>query len=172
MAESHIAVWGPGPFDNVYAADAAHILTSAASLRGALSEALHAIEFRPGDPQYLGYAAAETVAAAGADRPYWQSDVTTHPQAVEGHPGTGLTFYLPPVIDAWVRRSRPQVPLEMIVSASLLVDELLQNCDLWQDPQERRWYLLATARHLESALADAQKAMGQGSTHIDEDDII
>jgi hypothetical protein len=147
--------WGPGPFDNEYAVQAAPRLTQPIYLRSELAEAIHNLRDHPGNPQLIGYAAAEIVAAAGATRPYWQSDVLVHPARVAGHEGTGLSFYIPPAVDQWIRERRPVMPLEIILDALELVRGLSEHCDLWPDEDDRRWYLDATRNHLESALERA-----------------
>lgn len=151
-----VPVWGPGPFDNVYALQAAEQLTDPATLRSELAEALHALQMQPGSAQYRGYAAAESIAAAGASHPYWQSEVPQHPRADPDRPETGYSFFVAPQIDEWIRKSRPKIPLEIVVDAIELVGELLQQADVWQDPEARTWYLSTTALHLDTALAKAE----------------
>lgn len=167
MDMEQVPVWGPGPFDNVYALQASLRLTQPSALRGCLAEAAHELHERPGSPQYLGYAAAEVVAAAGAGLPYWQSDVAQHPQAIPDRPETGYSFYLSPIIDQWIRSDRPRIPLDVIVEAMELVRLLREQVDLWQDPEARIWYLDTTAQHLDSALAAAEKEL-EISTEVDD----
>jgi hypothetical protein len=142
-------VWGAGPFDNAAAREAARALTQPERIRSELREGIWKLQQQPSDLCCLGYAAAEIVAAAMADAPYWQCEVAEHPLAADGSPAS--TFYLPVEVDQWIRTVRPRVPIDVVLAAMELVEQLIEHADLWQDDDLRNWYLQTTLRHLEAA---------------------
>ena len=142
-------VWGAGPFDNTAARETALALTRPERLRSELRDSTWQLAQRPSSPCLLGYAAAEIVAAAMAQAPYWQCELQTHPLAADG--SASGTFYLPIEIDRWIRASRPQVPIDVVLAALDLVEQLIEQADLWPQHELREWYLRTSARHLEAA---------------------
>lgn len=146
-------VWGAGPFDNAVARESSMDLTRPDRLRSELRESAWQLAQRPSSPCHLGYAAAEIVAAAMAEAPYWQCELQTHPLGPDG--SVAGTFYLPPEIDAWIRAVRPQVPIDVCLAALDLVEQLIEQADLWPQSEVREWYLRTSARHLEAAIEGA-----------------
>lgn len=159
-----MGAWGMAAFANDYALDDAHLLCSEDGVRAALEKVRPFAE--SGDASaanssldwelFTAHGAAEVVAAAHADSPYYQAEGTTlFPEAARKE-GVEIEIveYVPEEIASWLETARPRfkaADIELAIS----VCELLQSPEFtedWSDPAERRDALEATKTRLKTAL--------------------
>lgn len=159
-----MGAWGCEAFANDYALDDALLLTSVDGVRTALAKVQPFAE--SGDAAaaneslywelFTAHGAAEVIAAAHSEQPYYQQEGTTlfpHAARKEGAE-VEIVEYVPEEIVSWLEAARPRFEPEDIKLAMAVCD-LMASPELtsdWRDPAERQGALAATKSRLASAL--------------------